>query len=153
MTKVSRYKLDPEKRNLILNDFWSAVTLLDDKKQISNFFKSLLTHTEMEMVSKRIQIVKMLLNGRSYEEIKRTIKVTDSTIARINNLLASENNGLEAAIVKLRKIEADLDKERMRIGPNLKKKYPSYFLPEIIIDKVEEKGKQTRKRESPKRVL
>ena len=77
MTKVSRYKLDPEKRNLILNDFWSAVTLLDDKKQISNFFKSLLTHTEMEMVSKRIQIAKMLLNGRSYEEIKRTIKVTD----------------------------------------------------------------------------
>ena len=41
----------------------------------------------------------------------------------------------------------------MRIGPNLKKKYPSYFLPEIIIDKVEEKGKQIRKRESAKRVL
>lgn len=153
MTKVSRFKLDSENLSIIFNNFWSAVALLDDKKQIRDFFKTLLTHTEMQMFSKRIQIAKMLVDGSSYEEIKRKVKVTDSTIARINNLLAIENNGLEIAVEKLKKIEKDLDNERMRITPDLKKKYPSYFLPEIVLDAVEKKGKQIRKRESAKKVI
>lgn len=153
MTKVSRFKLDSENLSFIFNNFWSAVALLDDKKQIRDFFKSLLTHTEMQMLSKRIQIARMLLDGNSYEEIKRKVKVTDSTIARMNNLLAMENNGLEIAVKKLKKIEKDLEKERMRITPDLKKKYPSYFLPEIILDSVGEKTKQIKKKKSAKKLI
>lgn len=153
MTKVSRFKLDSEKLSLIFNNFWSAIALLDDKRQIKDFFQSLLTHTEMEMLSKRIQIAKMLLNGNSYEQIKHKVKVTDSTIARINNLLAIDNNGLEPVVKKLKKIEEDLEKERMSIVPNLKKKYPTYFLPEIVLDTLIKKSKHIIKKKSAKKIL
>jgi len=150
MTKVSKYKLDPDKRNLIFNDFSSIVTLLDDKKQIASFFKSLLTRTELEMISKRIQIAKMLVDGHNYNEIKKSVNVTDSTISRISNLLALENNGLEIAISKLRRKDNEIESKKMEIGTDLKKRYPSYFLPEIIIDMVEEKGKRIKRKESVK---
>lgn len=153
MTKVSRFKLDSEKLSLIFNNFWSAIALLDDKRQIKDFFQSLLTHTEMEMLSKRIQIAKMLLNGNSYEQIKHKVKVTDSTIARINNLLAIDNNGLEPVVKKLKKIEEDLEKERMSTVPNLKKRYPTYFLPEIVLETVIKKSKHIIKKKSAKKII
>lgn len=153
MTKVSRFRLDSEKLSLIFNNFWSAIALLDDKRQIKDFFQSLLTHTEMEMLSKRIQIAKMLLSGNSYEQIKHKVKVTDSTIARINNLLAIDNNGLEMVVKKLKKIEEDLEKERMSTVPNLKKKYPTYFLPEIVLDAVIKKSKHIIKKKSAKKII
>lgn len=150
MTKVSRYKLGSEKRNSIFNDFSSIVTLLDDKKQIGNFFKSLLTRTEIEMISKRIQIAKMLLEGHNYQDIKSSVNVTDSTISRISNLLALEDNGLEIAIKKLNRIYEESENRRMGVGMDLKKRYPSYFLPEIIIDKMEETGKKIKRKSSVK---
>ena len=82
MTKVSRIKLDPKHLGFFLNNFWNLITLLENKDQVKSFLKDLLTHTEMKMFAKRIQIAKMLLEGYSYQTIRSYVKVTDSTIAR-----------------------------------------------------------------------
>lgn len=151
MTKVSRIKLDPKHLGFFLNNFWNLITLLENKDQVKDFLKDLLTHTEMKMFAKRIQIAKMLLEGHNYQTIRKYVKVTDSTIARMSNLLEIEGHGLKTAIGYLQKIESEIDKERMRITPNLKKRYPSYFLPEIIADEIGKKVKSYRKKNSVKK--
>ena len=143
MTKVSRIRLDPRHLGFFINNFWNLITLLENKDQVASFLKDLLTHTEMKMFAKRVQIAKMLLEGYDYRAIKGFVRVTDPTVAKINNKLETGAEGLKTAIYYLQKIEKDIEKERTRSTPDLKKKYPSYFLPEIVMEKT---GKGLRKR-------
>lgn len=153
MTKISRFKVDPKHLGFFINNFWSIITLLENKEQVKSFLKDLLTHTEMKMFAKRVQIAKMLLEGYDYRAIRNYVKVTDQTISRINNILETGEGGLRISVSYLQKIEEAVDKEKMRISPNLKKKYPKYFLPEIIMDEVERKIKTYHKKSSAKRNL
>lgn len=153
MTRVSRIRPDPKHLGFFLNNFWNLVTLLENKDQVKMFLKDLLTPTEMKMLAKRIQIAKMLLEGYNYLDIRNYVKVTDSTIARISNILEAEGEGLKIAINYLQKIEKEIDRERMRITPNLAKKYPMYFLPDKIIEVVGQKLKARNKKQSVKQPL
>ncbi len=150
MTKLSRIKVDPQNLGFFINNFWSLITLLENKDQVKSFLKDVLTHTEMKMFAKRIQIAKMLLEGYSYRDIRNYVKVTDTTIGKISNILSVDGEGLKTAIGHLQKIEKEIDKERMRATPNLKKKYPMYFLPEILIEKASELSKKQKKKASVK---
>lgn len=150
MTKISRIKVDPRHLNFFLNNFWSVITLLENKDQVRGFLKDLLTHTEMKMFAKRLQISKMLLEGYRYQAIRNYVKVTDSTIAKINNILEIGGEGLKNAIGYLRKIEKDIERERMRITPDIKNKYGEYFLVDKIVEKIGEKIKIKRKKISVK---
>lgn len=153
MTKVSRIKLDPKRLGFFLNNFWSLIALLEDKEQVKNFLKDLLTHTEMKMLAKRIQIAKMLLEGYNYRDIRNLVHVTDPTIAKISNILAVDGEGLKTAVSFLQKIEQDVDKERMRVSPDIKKKYGLYFLPEKAMTSVKRKLKNKHKKLSVKKDL
>lgn len=151
MPRVSRIRIDPKHLGFFLNNFWGVITLLENKDQVKGFLKDLLTHTEMKMLAKRIQVAKMLLEGYDYRSIRNYVKVTDPTIARISNILEIAGDGLKAAIRELQKIEAEIDKERMRITPDLKKKYPMYFLPEKLVEEVGKAMRKQKKKESVKR--
>lgn len=153
MTRVSRIRPDPKHLGFFLNNFWNLVTLLENKDQAKMFLKDLLTPTEMKMLAKRIQIAKMLLEGYNYLDIRNYVKVTDSTIARISNILETEGEGLKIAINYLQKIEKEIDRERMSMTPNLAKKYPAYFLPDKIIEAVGQKIKARNKKQSVRQSL
>lgn len=153
MTKISRIRVDPRHMGFFLHNFWNLITLLEDKDQVKNFLKDLLTHTEMKMLAKRIQIAKMLLEGYDYRSIRNYIKVTDTTIAKINNILATSEGGLKTAVEYLQKIEEEIKKKQMQVTPSLKKKYPMYFLPENIVEGITKQIKKRRKRASVKKSL
>lgn len=85
MTKISRIRVDSRHLGFFINNFWNLITLLENKDQVANFLKDLLTHTEMKMLAKRIQIAKMLLEGHDYRAIRGYVKVSDATIATISN--------------------------------------------------------------------
>lgn len=153
MTKVSRIRLDSKHLGFFLNNFWNLITLLENKEQVKSFLKNLLTHTEMKMLAKRIQIAKMLIEGYDYRSIRNYVKVTDPTIAKISNILETSGEGLKTAIAYLQRIEKEREKERMSVASNLKKKYPTYFLPEIIAQEVGKKLRSKRKRNSVRKQL
>jgi TrpR-related protein YerC/YecD len=150
MPKVSKIKVDAANLNFFLNNFWSVVTLLEDKEQVKDFLKSLLTHTEMKMLAKRIQIAKMLLEEYKYKDIRGYVRVTDPTISRISNILENNGKGLKIAIKYLQKIETEADQKRMNISSSIKKKYSIYFLPEKILAHTQSKLKRSQKRNSVK---
>lgn len=151
MTKVSRLTVPPKSLSLFIDNFWSGVTLLENKTQVKEFFKELLSPTEGKMLAKRLQVCKMLLEGHDYRTIQNYIKVTPATIARISNQLHQGGNGLKAIIERLWKIEKEREEKLMRAAPGwneMKNKYPAYFLPEIILEKLEEIIRKSQKRKS-----
>lgn len=149
MTKLSRYKVDPRHMGWFINNLWDAVTLLENKEEVKRFLKNLLTHTEVKMFAKRLQIVKMLVEGYDYQTIKSYVKVGDETISRINNLLNENGEGIKKAIEYLQKVE---EKRRKRLDPGdleeIVRKYPNYFWPFKVYDLLQEKLKRRKKKKS-----
>lgn len=60
----------------------------------------LLTETERVAIAKRLAIALSLTNGKSYEEIKESLKVSSATIAKVQESLDSD--GMKLAIEKIR---------------------------------------------------
>lgn len=148
MTRISRIKTETKQLNQFVNNFINVITLLENKNQVSLFFNDLLTHTELKMLTKRIQIAKMLLEGYDYKAIKGYVKVTDSTISTISNKLENGAKGLKSAILKLQKEERNLDDNRTNLIPDLKEKYPTYYLPDRIYDGLSKQLTRRKKRKS-----
>lgn len=90
---------------VFIDNFWNAITLIESKEETRKFLRDLLTHTEVKMLAKRIQIAKMLIEGYDYQTIKNKVKVTSNTIARINNELNTNGQGLKKIVNRLITIE------------------------------------------------
>lgn len=119
-----------------INNLWSAFALLENKEEAREFLKDILSHTETKMLAKRLQIAKMLLEGRSYQAIKTYTGVQNSTVAKINNILnTSEGDGLRRVaeglieLEKRRKLSKDHYKDHYDVaaGPIEGKKLPYSF--------------------------
>lgn len=91
MTKVSSLKLHPSQKNRLIKQFWFALSETTNIEVVETFFKKILTQTEVVMLAKRLEILKYLFQGRSYEQIKHDLKVTDSTISRLSNIIHEED--------------------------------------------------------------
>ncbi|PJA86645.1 MAG: hypothetical protein CO141_03620 [Candidatus Moranbacteria bacterium CG_4_9_14_3_um_filter_42_9] len=88
--KVKYHQLTESEKKKYLGEFYSMVSLLQDRDEVKNFFKDLLTLSEVVMISRRIQIAKMLLEGMTHDEIRRKLKVGFTTISLVEKWL---NNG------------------------------------------------------------
>lgn len=133
MTKLSRKPVDPEHLGQFINNFWDVVALLGNKEEVKAFLKEVLTHTETRMVAKRLQIAKMLFEGYDYLTIGNFVKVTDQTIARVNNTLHIGGAGLRGAVGYLQELEGKRERQLKALNPgsleNLKRRYAVYCWP------------------------
>lgn len=91
MAKVKAQKIDKKERYEMIGDFYDIVTNLKTKKEVIGFFMGLLTSSEALMFSRRIKISTMLLEDKSYQEIREALGVGDSTISNVNKWLFGEN--------------------------------------------------------------
>lgn len=119
MTKLSKKPVDPENFGHYVNNLWSAFTLMDSKQDIRLLFKDLFTRTEYKMFAKRLEIARRLLEAETYENIQQALKVTPSTINRVNTVLAEKGDGLRKAHNKLGLLEEKYLAKQREITKNL----------------------------------
>lgn len=151
MTKISRIAPNPRHLGIFIDNFWNGVTLLESKDETKTFLKDLLTHTETKMFAKRIQIAKMLFEGYNYQTIRNYVKVTNGTIAHINNLLNTSGNGLKLIVLRLIKLEEKRKREIEGIDkPIFPKRQRSIgpILAETAVNLVKQEFKKRSKRKT-----
>lgn len=132
MPKLSRISPDPRHMGIFIDNFWNAITLIEDKEEAKSFLKDLLTHTETKMFAKRIQIAKMLLQGYDYRAIRNHVKVTSGTIAQVNNLLHTRGDGLKQIVSRLLEIESKREKKLEGKSQSLVPAGPYRLIPDLI---------------------
>jgi len=138
MPRVSKRELDHKKLSLFLDDLYSAVTSLKDKKEVKAFFEDLLTKEEKLMLAKRFQIAMMHELNYLWHEIGDRVKVTDITIARIRHKFDYGLGGLKAVAKKIlaikeKKFKNFTDKPKksyLDSGPELAKMGLGIFMKE-----------------------
>ena len=115
MTKISRKPMDAEKFGHLINNLWSAFTLMDSKEDVRLLFKDLFTRTEVKMLAKRLEIARRLLQGGSYQPIQTALNVTSGTVGRVSDVLSEKGDGLRLAHKKLEQLEEKyLDRQKER---------------------------------------
>lgn len=91
MTKISHNPLKPYIKADILQEFWATLGELQTKN-INLFLKDILSSTEILMIAKRLAIIRALRENIDYATIRREYKVTDTTIAKMNNILGKADD-------------------------------------------------------------
>lgn len=79
------------------------VQIISDLKGVGEtkaLLSDLLTETERVAIARRLAIALSLTNGKSYEEIRESLKVSSATIAKVQESLDSD--GMKLAIEKIR---------------------------------------------------
>lgn len=125
--KVKYHLISEKDRIKYLSDFYDAVSSLKNREEAKRFFKDLLTLSEVVMLSRRIQIAKMLLIGDTQEEIKKKLKVGFTNISNVEKWLNNGFGGYKNVISKINEVEEKRQKGRNRsFDSSLFKKYPQH---------------------------
>jgi TrpR-related protein YerC/YecD len=78
-----------------------ALVDINDKQDMQNFLRDLMTEKEITEISARLEAARMLTEGKKYTEITKRTKLSSRTVARISDWL---NNGCNGYSVGLRTI-------------------------------------------------
>jgi len=125
------HDLSDAQRKACLGDFCSIVGSLQGYDEAKNFFKDLLTTSEMIMISRRIQIARQLMKGWTHEQIRENLGSGKATIIQVDRWL---NEGFGGYKQVLKKYKAKEDERKSYIPPapfsfdDLRKRYPRQYL-------------------------
>jgi uncharacterized protein YerC len=101
MTKVSRIPLRGDVWDRIFNLFVETTASFKDKAELSSFINDLYSPTEKIMLAKRLAAAVLLAKGHNYLGIRRALRISDPTIAKISMKIKYSDGGLKNAVEKI----------------------------------------------------
>jgi len=139
MSKYQRIqKLSKGEQEELLIELCEAVSSIRNSTEAAKFITDLLSRSEVEMIAKRLKIAKLLLEGKTYEEIRNSLKVSGGTIGRVNLWLKISGEGYRMIVTRTRKKE-----EKPLLGYEWsswlkahKRKYSQYYWPWLLWEEV-----------------
>lgn len=84
----------------IFNEFFSAVLKLKTVKDCEKFFEDVCTIKELMDIKQRLEVAKLLSEGKNYQEICKATGASTATISRVNKCIMYGNGGYSLVIKK-----------------------------------------------------
>ncbi len=95
---MKRGKINPD----VLDELYEAVLCLKTKEECSAFFEDLCTVLELQTMSQRLQVAKMLRAHHVYSDIVTATGASTATISRVNRSLNYQSkNGYDIVFQRL----------------------------------------------------
>jgi TrpR-related protein YerC/YecD len=136
--KVKYNQLTEFEKKKYLGEFYTMVSLLESRDEVKEFFKDLLTLSEVVMISRRLQAAVMLLEGFTCDEVSRKMKMGMTTISQVERWLENGFGGYKK-VIKRFKGKKMPKKETVPAPPfslkYIKRKYPLHFLLLNLLEK------------------
>ena len=89
-------------RNDSIDQLFRAILSLRDLDECYRFFGDLLTVQELSAFAQRLQVARMLSEGKTYETIRGEIATSSSTITLVNTELRYGSGGYQMVLDRLR---------------------------------------------------
>jgi len=99
VSKIS--KLSIEEQEDLVFDLINAFAHANTPTHSAQLLQDLLTESEIANLSKRLRIAKLLLKGKTQEEIVDTTHSSFATVTKVNSWLANSGGGLKRVISRL----------------------------------------------------
>jgi len=141
MAKFTKYQnLPPTERQKLMISFCQALTSIKSPEEAAKFLVDLLSPQECQMLAKRLKIAELLLENKSYEEIRDQLKVSFSTIARVNTWLNLSGEGFKLIVKRSKKTEKRREDPQDIYDPlswrNIKRRYSAAFWPQLMVEEM-----------------
>lgn len=129
-------KLSKDEQEDLLYDLINAFSVIKSPTESALFVQDLLTQNEVKMLSKRLRTAKLLLQGKSYEEIKIELHNSFATIAKIGYWLKRSGEGFRSVIKKLPQKTKTKHWSEYTRWDKAKRQYPSFLWPDVLLEEV-----------------
>lgn len=103
MTQVSKRPLDKDVYSRIFEIFITAFIEINNKEKAEKFLTEIFSETEQIMIAKRLAIAFLLTKKYSFEAINKMLKVSVSTICRVNSSVKKEKSAYAAILQEVEK--------------------------------------------------
>ena len=84
----------------MFDDFFEAVLKLKTKEDCRKFFEDVCTIKELQDVSQRLEVAKLLSEKKNYQEISKLTGASTATISRVNKCLLYGKEGYQVVLKK-----------------------------------------------------
>lgn len=88
-----------------LKDLYHIISELESAEACEAFFNDICTIKELQDLSQRWQVAKLLNEGKNYQEISGATGVSTATICRVNKCLMYGSGGYRSALEKSKAAE------------------------------------------------
>ncbi len=88
-------------RNDSIDQLFHGILALQDVEECYRFFGDLFTVQELSAFAQRLQVARMLSEGKTYESIRAEISTSSSTITRVNTELRYGSGGYQMILDRL----------------------------------------------------
>ena len=85
-------------KSLDFKELYKAILSLENEEDCRLFFEDICTIKELETMSQRLQVAKMLLEKKTFNEIVQATGASTTTISRVNRCLNYGDGGYKKVI-------------------------------------------------------
>ncbi|WP_138159021.1 YerC/YecD family TrpR-related protein [Peptoniphilus catoniae] len=86
---------------------FEAILALETIEECYRFFEDICTVKEIQAISQRLEVVKLLIKNKTYHEIESETGASTATISRINRSLNYGADGYKLVLEKLNFLDED----------------------------------------------
>ncbi len=84
-----------------LENLYRAILALETEQECAAFFDDICTIQELESISQRLEVARLLHQGKNYVDINKLTGASTATICRVSKCLSYGDGGYKAVIEKL----------------------------------------------------
>jgi len=99
--QLSKKKISQRVERQIFNIFYQVIADIRNPQEAKTFLEDILTKAELEALTKRLAVALFLEKGRSYDNIKNTLRVSSATVATVAEQM-KKGKGFEIALKKIK---------------------------------------------------
>jgi TrpR-related protein YerC/YecD len=98
-------------RGKSLDQLFQAVLSLKDLEECYSFFDDLCTINEIQSLAQRLEVARMLREGKTYHKIEEETGASTATISRVKRCLNYGNDAYELALDRIKETETPVENE------------------------------------------
>src|SRR3954470_3802571 len=94
-----------------LDQLFNAILSLNDLDECYRFFDDLCTVNEIQSLAQRLEVARMLEEGKTYHMIEKETGASTATISRVKRCLNYGNDAYEMALKRIKKDQPAISEE------------------------------------------
>lgn len=94
-----------------LDQLFNAILSLQDLEECYRFFDDLCTVNEIQSLAQRLEVARMLREGKTYHTIETETGASTATISRVKRCLNYGNDAYEMTLERIKKTEPATSEE------------------------------------------
>ena len=84
------------------DNLFKAILSLENEKECSKFFEDICTIKEIQDIAQRLEVARLLEEGRAYNDVAKQTGASTATISRVNKCISYGSGGYKIVLDRMK---------------------------------------------------